>query len=55
MGKGYWKLNNSLLEDNEYSRQIKNMIKETIKMYSVDEFHAESICFETHKFENHHK
>ena len=53
MGKGYWKFNNSLLKDNEYIRQIKNVIKETIKMYLVDEIDADSICFETHNFENH--
>ena len=29
------------------------MIKETIKMYSDEEFDADSICFETHNFENH--
>ena len=48
-GKGYWKFNNSLLKDNEYNTNIKNIIKETIMMYSVEQLDADSINFETHK------
>ena len=50
-GKRYWTFNNSLLKDNEYNTNIKN-IKETIMMYSVEQLDADSINFETHNFEN---
>lgn len=52
-GRGYWKFNNSLLKDNVYCEIIKNKIKETVKMYSVNECDFEGIHFETHNFENH--
>ena len=52
-GRGYWKFNNALLKDVEYCEKIKNLIKETIKMYSIDEWDPERLNFETYNFENH--
>ena len=42
-GKGYWKFNNSLLKDNDYITNIKNIIKETIMMYSVEQLDTRAI------------
>ena len=33
-GRGYWKLNNCLLQDDEYQLGIRNIIKDTISEYS---------------------
>ena len=52
-GRGYWKFNNALLKDEHYTQKIKLLIKETIKMYSGDEFNIDVTNFETHDFENH--
>ena len=52
-GRGYWKFNNALLKDEQYTQKIKLLIKETIKMYSGNEFNIDVTNFETHDFENH--
>ena len=39
-GKGYWKFNNSLLNDSEYVKEVKKSINETCSKYFASDIHA---------------
>ncbi len=42
-GKGFWKFNNSLLKDSDFSARIKNKISEVKKQYAVPLYNFENI------------
>ena len=35
-GRGYWKFNNALLKDKEYIKMIKNLTKEVLDRYDIN-------------------
>ena len=52
-GRGYWKFNNSLLKDEQYTMKIKQLILETIQTYSKEEVDLRMDNFENYDFKNH--
>ena len=43
-GKGFFKLNNTLLQNEEYSKKIKETIKSTLLTYSIPIYTEEFVC-----------